>query len=150
MPAIRFENDHKSLDVLPGTNLRIAALKSGIHLYSPFFRVFHMNVAAGPVKFPCGADIVEVVEAKGVNPRSPEEEELISGRYIIKRKVTPNLRLACQMTVNGDVTVRTLPTLLVDREATKQRIGFLSVVAGFLLAMALLFAVIGLDLVKMI
>ncbi len=150
MPAIRFENDHKSLDVLPGTNLRTAALKSGIHLYSTFFRVFHVNVSAGPVHFPCGGDIVEVVEAKGLNPRSPEEEELISGRFLIKRKVTPSLRLACQMTVNGDVTVRTLPKLAVDREATKQRIGFLSVVAGFLLAMALLFALIGLDLVKII
>ena len=150
MPAIRFENDHKSLDVLPGTNLRTAALKSGIHLYSTFFRVFHVNLSAGPINFPCGADIVEVVEGKGLNPRSPEEEELISGRFFIKRKVTPSLRLACQMTVNGDVTVRTLPKLAIDREATKQRVGFLSVVGGFFLAMAVLFALIGLDLVKII
>ena len=150
MPAIRFENDHKALDVLPGTNVRTAALKSGVHLYSPFFRVFHLNISSGPINFPCGADVVEVVEAKGLNARSPEEEELISGRFFIKRKVTPNLRLACQMNVNGDVTVRTLPKLVVDRDATRQRIGFLSVVGGFFLAMALLFAVIGLDLVKLI
>ncbi len=150
MPAIHFENEHKSLDVLPGTNLRKAALKSGIHLYKPLFRVFHLNLDLGPVKFPCGSDIVELVDGKGTSPRSPEEEAIISGRWILKRKVTPNLRLACQVKVNGDVVVRTMPTLELDREATMQRVGFLAVVGGFFLLMALVFALIGLDLVKMI
>ena len=102
MPAIHFENDRKSLDVLPGTNLRTAVLKSGIELYSPLHRVFHVNVDLGPVKFPCGADVIEV-EGKGMNARSPEEETVISGRWFLKRKVTPNMRLACQVVVNGDV-----------------------------------------------
>lgn len=150
MPAIHFENEHKSLDVLPGTNLRKAALKSGIHLYKPLHRVFHFNLDLGPVKFPCGADIVEVVDGKGINPRTPEEEAVINGRWIIKRKVTPNLRLACQVNVNGDLVVRTMPKLEVDKEATQQRIGFLAVVGVFFLLMAVVFALIGLDLVKMI
>ncbi len=150
MPAIHFENEHKSLDVLQGTNLRKAALKSGIHLYKPLPRVLHFNLAVGPVKFPCGSDVVELVDGKGVNARTPEEENVISGRWIMKRKVPSNLRLACQIQVNGDITVRTMPKLQLDKEATKQRIGFLSVVGAFFLLMALVFAIIGLDLVKMI
>jgi ferredoxin len=150
MPAIHFENEHKSLDVLPGTNLRKAALKSGIHLYKPLHRVFHLNLDLGPVKFPCGADIVEVVDGKGVSPRTPEEEAVISGRWILKRKVAPNLRLACQVKVNSDVIVRTMPKLEVDREATKHRVGFLTVVGAFFLLMAAVMALIGLDLVKKI
>ncbi len=150
MPAIHFENEQKSLNVLPGTNLRTAALKSGIHLYKPLSRVFHVNFAVGPIKFPCGSDIIEVVDGKGINPRTPEEADVISGRFIVKRKVPPTARLACLVNVNGDVVVRTMPKLEVDRDATKQRIGFLSVVGGFFLLMALVFALIGLDLVKMI
>jgi ferredoxin len=150
MPAIHFEKEHKSLDVLPGTNLRTAALKSGIHLYKPIHRIFHLNLNRGPLKFPCGSDIVEVVDGKGANARTPEEEAVISGRWILKRKVTPTLRLACQVTVSGDLVVRTLPKLELDKEATKQRLGLFVVVGIFSLLMAAVFALIGLDVVKMI
>ncbi len=148
MPAIHFLNEHTSLDVLPGTNLRKVALKSGIHLYSNFHRVFHLNLDLGLLKFPCGADVVEVVDGKGLNARTPAEEDVISGRWLLKRKVNPNHRLACQVVVNGDVTVKTLPRLDVDPKATKARVGFLSVVGGFLLMMLVILALIGLDLVK--
>ncbi|MGH2567482.1 MAG: hypothetical protein ACRDGA_04030 [Bacteroidota bacterium] len=150
MPAIYFERERKSLDVLPGANLRKAALKSGVHLYKPLHRVFHVNLDLGPAKFPCGSDVIELADGKGVNARTPEEENVISGRWIVKRKVPPSLRLACQVQVNGDITVRTMPRLEVDPVATKQRIGFLGVVGGFFLMMTLVFALIGLDLVKII
>jgi ferredoxin len=150
MPAIYFEKERKSLDVLPGTNLRTAALKSGIELYSSLHRVFHANLDLGPVKFPCGADVVELVDGKGVSVRSPEEEAVIAGRWFLKRKVAPNMRLACQLVVNGDITVRTMPARELDPAETKQRIGFLGVVGGFFLVMALMLGLIGLDLVKLI
>ena len=148
MPAIHFLNEHTSLDVLAGTNLRKAALKSGIHLYKPLHRVFHFNLDIGPLKFPCGSDIVEIVEGKGINARTRAEEEVISGRWLLQRKVTPNHRLACQIVVNGDVTVKTMPKLEVDPKATKARFGFLAVIGGFLLMMGVILALIGLDLVK--
>jgi hypothetical protein len=150
MPAIHFINEHKSLDVLPGTNLRKAALKSGIHLYKPVYRVFHINLDLGPLKFPCGSDVVEVLDGKGFSARTPQEENALSGRWIIKRKIGPNHRLACQLTVNGDVTVKTMPKLEVDMKETKARVGFLAVVGGFGLMMLLILALIGLDLVKLI
>lgn len=149
MPAIYFENEHKSLDVLPGTNLRKAALKSGIQLYRPINRVFHVNLELGPLKFPCGSDIIELVDGKGVNARTPEEERVLQGR-LLKRKVTPNLRLACQVQVSGDVKVRTRPKVEIDLEETKRHVGFLGVLGAFTLLMLLIFALIGLDLVKLI
>lgn len=150
MPAIHFEKERKSLDVLSGTNLRKAALKSGIELYSTLHRVFHANLELGPVTFPCGADVIEIVDGKGVNARSPEEGSVIAGRWFLKRKVTPNMRLACMVQVNGDITVRTMPTRELDKEETKQRVGFLGVVGGFFLLMGLMLGLIGLDLVKLI
>lgn len=149
MPAIHFENEHKSLDVLPGTNLRKAALKSGVQLYKPLHRIFHLNIEVGPLKFPCASDIVEIVDGKGVNPRTPEEERLIAGR-ILKRKVTPSLRLACQVNVTGDVRVRTMPSVEIDREATRKQLAYLAVLGAFGVLMLLILGLIALDLVKLI
>ncbi|MGB2869531.1 MAG: hypothetical protein WBD36_13835 [Bacteroidota bacterium] len=147
MPAIHFEKDHKSFNVLPGTNLRKAALQGGIHLYGAFHRVFHLNLDLGPLRFPCGSDIVEV-EGKGMNARTEEEEAVIAGRWLFKRKVAPSHRLACMLQVNGDITVKTLPYLEIDKGATKARAGFLGVILGFLLLMGGIMLLIGLDLVK--
>ena len=148
MPAIHFEKEHKSLDVLPGTNLRKAALQSGVHLYNPLQRIFHLNVSLGPLRFPCASDVVELVDGKGTNPRSEEEESALSGRWLFKRKVSASHRLACMVQVNGDVTVRTLPKLEIDSQATKAQAGFFAVVLGFLALMGIIMLLIGLDLVK--
>lgn len=150
MPSVQFEREQKSLDVLPGTNLRKAALKSGIHLYRPLHRVFHLNIDLGPIKFPCGSDIIELIDGKGVNARSAQEEKALAGRFLFKRKVTPNMRLACQVQVSGDIKVRTLPDVEIDREETKRHLGYLAVLGIFGLLMLVIFALIGLDLVKLI
>ena len=145
MPAVTFVNEHKSIDVLPGGNLRKAALKGGIQLYRPLQRVFHANLTLGPVAFPCSSDVVEI-EGKGVNPRTQDEEKLIAGRFV-KRKVTPGMRLACQVQVNGDISVRTLPERELDLTETKRSLGYVLVVAVFLALMAGMFGVMALDLV---
>lgn len=149
MPAIHFLTDRKSIDVLPGTNLRKAALRSGIQLYSPLHRLLHLNVVLGPISFPCSSDVVEIVDGKGVNPRTPEEETLIAGR-LLKRKVTPSMRLACMVQVNGDISVRTLPAREIDKDATKGSIGYLAVLGAFLLLMLVIFGMMALDLVKVL
>ena len=149
MPTITFANEHRSIDVLPGTNLRKAALKAGVQLYSPLARVFHVNLELGPVALHSTSDVVEVLEAKGIPARNEAEEALVAGRFV-KRKVAPNLRLASQITVNGDITVRAMPKREVDVEATKAHIGFMAVVGGFVLFVLLLFLILGLDLMKRI
>jgi len=149
MPAIHFLTDRKSIDVLPGTNLRKAALRGGVQLYNPLHRLLHFNLALGPVSLPCSSDVVEIVDGKGVNPRTPEEEKLIAGR-LIKRKVTPTMRLACQVQVNGDISVRTLLTREIDKDATKGSVGYLAVLGAFLLLMLGIFGMMALDLVNVL
>lgn len=149
MPTVNFENEHRSLDVLPGTNLRRAALQSGIRLYSPLRRVFHINVRIGPLVIPCGADVVEVSDGKGTNPRSEREELIVQGR-MVKRKTSPAHRLACLVDVEGDITVRTSPHREIDIQATKEHLGFLAIVGAFVLVMAGILGVIALDLLKVL
>ncbi len=149
MPVINFENEHRVINVLPGTNLRKAALKAGVQLYAPIHRVFHVNLDLGPVGIHSSTDVVELVEAKGVNARTEQEEMLVAGRFL-KRKVLPGHRLASQVVVNGDVTVRTMPKRELDMEATKHNLGFLAAVGVFFLFTLALFAVLGLELVKKI
>lgn len=149
MPTIRFINDHKSIDVLPGTNLRKAALKAGIGLAGPLHRFIRINLQAGPLSIPCTSDVVEITEGKGVNARTPDEERLIGGR-ILKRKVLPTHRLACQVQVTGDISVRTRPTRELDIEETKQHVGYFAALGLFTLIMVLTFALMGLDLVKIL
>ncbi|MEX2115538.1 MAG: hypothetical protein WEB37_01525 [Bacteroidota bacterium] len=149
MPTIHFLNNHKSIDVLPGTNLRKAALKAGIGLASPLQRFLRVNLQLGPVSIPCTSDVVEITEGKGVNARTPDEERLLAGR-ILKRKVLPSHRLACQVQVNGDITVRTRPSRELDLEETKRHAGFFAALGLFTLIMLLTFAVMGLDLVKIL
>lgn len=147
MPTVQFLNDHKSIDVLPGANLREAALKSGIHLYRPLNRVLHLYIKAGPVSFPCASDVVEIVDGKGVNSRTPDEERLIAGR-LLKKKVSPVMRLACQVEVKGDISVRTLPPRELDLEETKRTLGFFGALGTFLLLMLVMFGMMALDLTQ--
>ncbi|MEX2089127.1 MAG: hypothetical protein WEB62_05110 [Bacteroidota bacterium] len=149
MPAVSFEKEYVSLDLLPGSNLRQAALRSGIHLYAPLWRVLHANIDLGLLKFPCAGDVVEI-EGKGVNARTEDEELLIAGRYLIKRKVTANLRLACAVTVTGDIKVKTLPARELDRVETKRAIQYAAVISAFLLGMGVIMVMIALDLVQKI
>lgn len=149
MPIINFENEHRVINVLPGTNLRKAALKAGVTLYKPLYRVFHVNLDIGPISLNSSTDVVEVVDGKGVNARTEQEEMLVGGRFL-KRKVAPGHRLASQVTVNGDVTVRTMPKRELDLEATKHNLGFLAAVGTFFLFALGLFLVLGLELVKKI
>ncbi len=149
MPTVQFLNEHKSLDVLPGTNLRKAALKSGIRLYGTMQRVFHLHVNVGPLMIPCTSDVVEIVNGKGVNARTPDEEKLISGR-LLKRKVTPTHRLACMVQVNGDISVKTMPERELDIPETKRHLGFFAALGIFGLLMLLTFGIIALDLVNLL
>ncbi|GJQ21420.1 MAG: hypothetical protein HBSIN02_17750 [Bacteroidia bacterium] len=147
MPAIHFLDHHKTVDVLPGANLRKAALKAGVGLYPPLRRLFSLNVEMGPIKIPCRSDVVEVVDGKGVNPRTREEEQWITGR-VFKRKVGPQHRLACQVQVHGDISIRMVRNLVLDREETKRSLGYLAALGIFALLMAVTFGVMALDLIK--
>ena len=147
MASIVFVNERKTLDALPGTNLRELALQAGIPLYRTFQRIAHINLKIGPLNIFSASDVVEI-EGKGVNSRSDEEAKALEGRLLTKYKMTPNLRIASQVTITGDVSVRTLVARELDKKLTKERLGYLAVVTGFTILILFMFALVGLDLVK--
>ncbi|HTP12831.1 MAG TPA: hypothetical protein VMM37_04355 [Bacteroidota bacterium] len=147
MAAVSFVNEGRSLDALPGSNLRAIAHQSGIQIASPFSRIFHLNVKAGPVKVFSASDVV-IVEGKGVNNRSEEEEKALGGRFLRKYKVPATMRLASQVTITGDVVVQTGVRRELDAGRTKEQTGYLAVVSVFAVIMLVMFVLLGLDLVK--
>lgn len=147
MPSINFVNERKTLDVLPGTNLREIALQSGIPLYKPIQRIFHVNLKMGPFNLFSASDVVEI-EGKGVNNRTEEEEKALSGRLLIKYKVGPTMRIASQVSVSGDISVKTLAKREKDKQLTKEHLSYVAILTGFALLMLFMLALVGLDLVK--
>jgi hypothetical protein len=149
MASVHFVNERKTLDALPGTNLRDMALQAGIPLYGVLQRIFHFNARFGPVNLFTASDVVEI-DGKGVNSRSEREEKALEGRLIAKYKVTPNLRIASQVVLSGDISVKTLVARELDTKLTKERVGYLGVITLFCLIMVAMLALMGLDLVKLI
>lgn len=147
MASVNFVNERKSLDALPGTNLRDLALQAGIPMYRTFQRIFHFNLKLGPLNLFSASDLVEI-EGKGVNSRSDEELKALEGRLLAKYKVGPSLRIASQVIVTGDISVKTLAAREIDKQRTKEGLGYLAVVTGFALLMLVMMALVGLDLVK--
>ena len=149
MPAVYFINERKTLDVLPGTNLRKVSLQSGIPLFSTVGRVLQFNLSIGPLKLFSASDIVQI-EGKGVNARSEEEENVLSGRFATKYKITSTERLASQVTVTGDIVVRTRTQREIDAKLTREQRGYIGLLAGFTLMIVAVLALVGLDLIKML
>jgi hypothetical protein len=147
MASITFINERKTLDALPGANLRDLALRSGIPLYKTFQRIFHINFKLGPLNIFSASDVVEV-EGKGVNNRSDAEVKALEGRFLPRYKLTPNLRIASQVVITGDASVKTFVVRELDKKMTKEQLGYFAVLAGFALVMVFMVALVGLDLVK--
>ena len=147
MPSVYFVNEGRTLDVLPGTNLRELAFQGGIPLYKALPRILHFNFKLGPLKVFSASDVVEV-EGKGANSRSEEELKALEGRLLTKYKVNPNYRIASQVLISGDVLVRTLVKRELAKKLTKERLRYLAVVVSFAVLVLVMLALVGLDLVK--
>ena len=143
MPVVEFVKEGKRYDVPPGTNLRKYALKCQIPVYKGINRL--LNCRGHRL---CGTCRVELLDGKGIPARTPAEEDTLIGKLLLAKKLTPNLRLACQVTVNGDVRVMTRPNVELDKELTKQRIILSGIFLGFGLVFLLMFGMIFFDLLK--
>ncbi len=146
MPVITFVNEGKRIEVPPGTNLRKIALKSGASPYKGIDKVINCRGF-----MLCGTCVVELTDGKGINPRSSEEEAKLRQWYLpfISRKVPPSYRLSCQVTVNGDIIVRTRPVFELDKEETKTRLTLLGIYGVFGLIFLGMFVLMFLDLIKL-
>ncbi|HEY9649813.1 MAG TPA: 2Fe-2S iron-sulfur cluster-binding protein [Coleofasciculaceae cyanobacterium] len=98
MANIKFVNENQEVIAADGANLREKALQNSIDLYT--FMGKMMNCGGYGQ---CGTCIVEIVE--GTDNLSPRTE--VEKRKLKKRPET--YRLACQVLVNGPVSVKTKP-----------------------------------------
>ncbi len=110
MPKIKFIRENKVVEVDPGTNLRRAALDSGVNVYPG---IHQFPLAHCPGWGSCAT--CRVLIKKGVEnisrPGWKETLRMLLGPLTIFFRIghEKDLRLSCQTTVNGDVEVETLP-----------------------------------------
>jgi len=106
MPTVLFEAENRKVDVPAGTTLRKAAKKAGVSVYGG------VNKLANCRGFGlCGTDKVTVAPAECVSGPSFFE------KFQFGEKARE--RLACQVKIQGDVTVNTAPAMEYGRVMTE-------------------------------
>ncbi|NEP01550.1 MAG: (2Fe-2S)-binding protein [Symploca sp. SIO2E9] len=108
MANIKFVKEDQEVIAADGANLREKALQNRIDLYT--FRGKMMNCGGYGQ---CGTCIVEIVAGmENLSPRTQVEQRKL-------RKKPDNYRLACQVLVNGPISVVTKPQVRKDQDTTK-------------------------------
>ena len=98
MTVIKFLKEGKEVVAAEGANLRFKALENGVDLYKLVGKMMNCGGYGQ-----CGTCVVEVVEGiENLSPKTPVEERKL-------RKKPEGYRLACQVMVNGPVSVNTKP-----------------------------------------
>ncbi len=98
MATVHFCNEQRDVIVTEGANLRLKALENRIDIYKIYGKLMNCGGYGQ-----CGTCVVEVMEGvENLSPRTPVEARFL------KRK-PDTYRLACQVLVKGDVTVKTKP-----------------------------------------
>jgi ferredoxin len=106
MPKITIVNDKKEIEVPAGSNLRDEAQKAGVEVYSGFDK--YLNCRGNGL---CGT--CRVLVKKGMENLSPKStiERFKLGMMMSAIGHEEEMRLACQVKVNGDVSVEVRPAL---------------------------------------
>jgi ferredoxin len=143
MPVVTFHNEHRSIEVDAGANLREVMLRAGVTPYKGLDML--LNCRGHNL---CGTCAVELVDGKGGSPRTQEDETTLRGNFAVARVVDKNLRLSCQTTVTGDMTVKTFPVRPLDAAVTKERLSLLAVSVVFGLALLVIFGYLFFDMIK--
>ena len=97
MLEITFENHKRTLKVEPGANLREAAIANKLSVYAHIFKI--LNCRGRGL---CSSCKVEIISGN-VAERNEVESKNLAGAL----KKNPNLRLACQISVEDNLVVRT-------------------------------------------
>ena len=96
MLKVHFEKETRTIQVEPGENLRQAAIRNKFSVYANIHKI--LNCRGRGL---CTACTVQVIAGK-VEPRNETETEKLA-------KKPADFRLACQVTVNDDLVVKTHP-----------------------------------------
>jgi ferredoxin len=94
MLEVQFEDQNRTFKVEPGANLREAAIGQKLSVYSHVFKI--LNCRGRGLCTSCKVEIV----SGNVDPRNDIENEKLKDK-------DPAIRLACQLTVNDNLVVRT-------------------------------------------
>ncbi len=98
MATIKFVNEDREVIAADGANLRFKAMENGIDLYTFMGKVTNCGGYGQ-----CGTCVVDIVEGiENLSPRTGVEERKL-------RRRPETCRLACQVTVNGPISVVTKP-----------------------------------------
>jgi ferredoxin len=106
MPKVTFTTDKKDVEVPAGANLRTEATRAGIEVYSGVER--YVNCRGNGM---CGT--CRVMVKKGMENLSPKTtiERLKLSTMMSAIGHENEMRLACQVKVNGDCSVEATPAL---------------------------------------
>jgi ferredoxin len=143
MAVVTFHNEHRSIEVDSGTNLRQLMRKVGV---TPYSGLDILTNCRGH-NF-CGTCAVTIDGNKGASPRGQDEEATIRGNLLVAKVVEKDARLACQTTVTGDMVVRTHPVMVTDKQQTRQRVTLLGISTFFALTFLAMFGILFFDMIK--
>ena len=110
LPTVTFVTEKKSIEVPAGANLRREAIKAGVQLYPTPHN--YVNCMGFGLCTSCKVMVkkgLENVSSQGVIEKVAMMAHPIT--FFARIGNETNLRLACQMTVNGDVEVQTQPPM---------------------------------------
>jgi ferredoxin len=115
MPKVTFVNEKQEIEVPEGSNLRKEAMKAGIQLYTPVYRYLNCrgNGACGSCRVLIKSGM-ENVTGKGFIEKANLTLHPIASFAAIGHE--DEMRLACQVKVNGDCSVVTQPAFNLDGE----------------------------------
>lgn len=98
MATIKFVNEEREVIAADGANLRFKAMENGIDIYTLVGKMMNCGGYGQ-----CGTCVVDIAEGmENLSPRTSVEEQKL-------RKRPESCRLACQVMVNGPVSVITKP-----------------------------------------
>src|SRR5260221_14770503 len=96
VPNITFVRENIQVEVPEGDHVRYPALEHDVQIYNGLWNI--LNCHGNGL---CATDRVIVTPASNCNEHTPLEKIRLGGAL----KQNPNLRLACQVSVFGDVEV---------------------------------------------
>jgi len=111
MPKVTFTKEKKEIEVPEGANLRQEARKAGVQLYRGIDRYLNCRGLGA-----CGT--CRVLVKKGMENLSPKGrlERCKLATMMSSIGFEDEMRLACQVQVNGDCSIETTPALNLSGE----------------------------------
>ena len=106
MPKVTFATQKQEIEVPAGSSLRVEATKAGVTVYKGLDQ--YLNCRGLGM---CGT--CRILVKKGMENLSPKTliEKVTLARMFSAIGHEDEMRLACQVTVNGDCTIETTPAM---------------------------------------